>query len=39
MRAVGTFCLAKKDVSGENKKKGTKKKERLVGRAEERRVG
>lgn len=39
MRAVGTFCLAKKDVSGENKK-GTKKKERLVGRAEEeRRVG
>lgn len=37
MRAVGTFGLAKKDVSGENKKKKkrTKKKEGLVGRAEE----
>lgn len=38
MRAVGTFCLAKKDVSGENKKGGMRKKERLVGRAEEERV-
>lgn len=36
MRAVGTFGLAKKDVSRENKKKHrTKKKEGLVGRAGE----
>lgn len=35
MRAVGTFGLAKKDMSGENKKKRCKKKEGLVGRTEE----
>lgn len=35
MRAVGTFGLAKKDVSRENKKNGLKKKEGLVGRAGE----
>lgn len=37
MRAVGTFCLAKKDVSGENKKKERKRKRDLL--AERRRRG
>lgn len=32
---MGTFGLAKKDMSGENKKKRCKKKEGLVGRTEE----
>lgn len=37
VRAVGTFCLAEKDVSGDNKRRNDRQRERegVVGRAEE----